>query len=51
MYVNAFDGDANLARVEKGAKGYFRCDLGNIDVWEDNTGVVTSELERIVRRR
>jgi hypothetical protein len=39
-----------LAAVEKGAEGNLGRGAGNVDVWKDDTRVVATELEPLVRR-
>ncbi len=50
MNVNAFRGDTYLTRTQECAHSDFGCNFVDIDVREDDTGVITAKLEIVSKK-
>ena len=50
MDINPFGSNTYLARVTKSAEGYLRCGAGDVDVGQNDAGVVAAELELFIRQ-
>jgi hypothetical protein len=48
--IDTFGGDADLPGVEERAECNLRCSLCDIDIRKDDAGVITTELQALVRR-